>query len=211
MSIAISVVGIFGLLCSLYAIRLFSRRTLLMTGCFACGLAQLVQAAVYTAQPGTIKSGQVLTAMSAIYNFFYCACISPYAWTVSAEMTSQRLRSFTYGVGSAVNFLLAWVIAFSAPYFINLAKLNWGARYGWLWFASCMIMTVWIFFYLPETKDRTLEEMDELFEARLPARKFRSYVCVKTRAVMDHAMAEEIAIEKEQALEVENVGAEKKV
>lgn len=35
----------------------------------------------------------------------------------------------------------------------------------------------WVYFYLPEIKNRTLEEIDEMFEARLPARKFRKYVC----------------------------------
>lgn len=36
---------------------------------------------------------------------------------------------------------------------------------------------MWVYFYLPEIKNRTLEEIDEMFEARLPARKFRKYVC----------------------------------
>lgn len=35
-----------------------------------------------------------------------------------------------------------------------------------------------MYFYLPEVKGRTLEEIDQMFEARLPARKFRKYVCV---------------------------------
>jgi hypothetical protein len=206
MSIASNVVGIGGTIMSLYSIRLVGRRTQLMVGTSACGLAQLVAAAVYTAHPGTKSSGQVLTAMSAIYNFFYCGTISPYAWTVGAELTTQRLRSYTIGLGSALNFVLAWVITFSAPYFINLANLNWGAKYGWIWFVSCFIMVAWMYFYLPETKDRTLEELDELFEARVPARQFRSYVCVKTRQAMDHGAAEEIVgTEKEKAIEVEDV------
>ena len=41
-------------------------------------------------------------------------------------------------------------------------------------------MFVWIFFFVPETKDRTLEEIDEMFEARLPARKFKGCVCVES-------------------------------
>jgi len=205
MSIASNVVGIAGTMMSLYSIRLVGRRTQLIWGTMACGLAQLVAAAVYTAHPGTKTSGQVLTAMSAIYNFFYCGTISPYAWTVGAEITSQRLRSYTIGVGSAINFLLAWAITFSAPYFINLANLNWGAKYGWIWFASCFIMAAWMFFFLPETKDRTLEELDELFEAQLPARKFRSYVCVKTRAEMEHGAAEEVVRSEKDNVVVEHV------
>jgi hypothetical protein len=206
MSIATNVVGIAGVALSLYSIRLVGRRTQLIVGTSCCGLAQLISAAVYTASPGTVTSGLVLTAMSAIYNFFYCATISPYAWTVGAELTTQRLRSYTIGLGSALNFLLAWAITFSAPYFINLANLNWGAKYGWIWFVSCFIMVAWMFFFLPETKDRTLEELDELFEARLPARKFKGYVCVKTRSTMDEGAEEEIVgMEKEKIMEAEHV------
>ncbi len=36
---------------------------------------------------------------------------------------------------------------------------------------------MWVWLYLPELKNRTLQEIDEMFEARLPARKFRTYVC----------------------------------
>ena len=206
MSIASNVVGIGGTIMSLYSIRLVGRRIQLIVGTSCCGLAQLIAAAVYTAHPGTKTSGQVLTAMSAIYNFFYCGTISPYAWTIGAELTTQRLRSYTIGLGSALNFVLAWAITFSAPYFINLANLNWGAKYGWIWFVSCFIMVAWMYFYLPETKDRTLEELDELFEARVPARKFKSYICVKTRQAMDHGVAEEIVgTEKEKAYEVEDI------
>jgi SP family sugar:H+ symporter-like MFS transporter len=49
---------------------------------------------------------------------------------------------------------------------------------GWIWGPSCFLTAVWVYFYLPEIKNRTLEEIDEMFEARLPARKFRKYVCV---------------------------------
>ena len=40
-----------------------------------------------------------------------------------------------------------------------------------------MILLGFTWFFLPETKDRTLEEIHEMFEARLPARAFRTYVC----------------------------------
>lgn len=35
-------------------------------------------------------------------------------------------------------------------------------------------MTIWAFFRLPETKDRTYEELDVLFARNVPARKFKS-------------------------------------
>jgi hypothetical protein len=41
-----------------------------------------------------------------------------------------------------------------------------------------MILAVFVWFFLPETRDRTLEEIHEMFEAKVPARKFKTYVCV---------------------------------
>lgn len=37
-----------------------------------------------------------------------------------------------------------------------------------------------MFFFLPETKDRTLEEIDEMFEKKVPAWGFKTYSCVET-------------------------------
>lgn len=50
-----------------------------------------------------------------------------------------------------------------------------------------MLTVVWIYIYLPEIKNRTLEEVDEMFEAKLPARSFRKYVCTG-RYVADEKM-----------------------
>jgi SP family sugar:H+ symporter-like MFS transporter len=49
---------------------------------------------------------------------------------------------------------------------------------GWIWGPSCFVTAIWVYFYLPEIKNRTLEEIDEMFEAKLSARRFRKYVCV---------------------------------
>jgi hypothetical protein len=34
------------------------------------------------------------------------------------------------------------------------------------------------FFFLPETKDRSPAELDEMFNAGVPARKFKGYKCI---------------------------------
>ena len=62
---------------------------------------------------------------------------------------------------------------------------------------------------LPEMKGRTLEEIDEMFEARLPARKFASYKCVGVLNTLDAEARKSIEEEKEvQVLRSEKVAAE---
>lgn len=41
-----------------------------------------------------------------------------------------------------------------------------------------MILAVFVWFFLPETRDRTLEEIHEMFEAKVHAGKLKGYVCV---------------------------------
>jgi hypothetical protein len=56
--------------------------------------------------------------------------IAAYAWLAGGEIPSQRLRSYTFGIASAVGFAGAWLATFTAPYFINPDSLNWGPEYG---------------------------------------------------------------------------------
>jgi len=64
------------------------------------------------------------------------------------------------------------------------------ARYGYIWAPSCWVVAIFKFFFLPELKDRTLEEISEMFEARLPASASRKHVCI-TDATL-HNKAEEL-------------------
>ncbi|KAM7198323.1 general substrate transporter [Rhypophila sp. PSN 637] len=157
------------------------RRRMLMTGMVLCGLCQLLVAVVWDTRAVPLASGSTLdgiVALTVIYMFIYTLCISAYAWLSGGEIPSQRLRSHTFGLATAFGFFGAWLITFTAPYFINPAELNWGPKYGYIWFGSCFLSAIWLFLCLPETKNRTLEEIDEMFHARVPTRKFGSYRCV---------------------------------
>lgn len=175
MSNVLSTIGILAILAnSLIIMKFGNRRVLLMTGLLLCGILQLIVAIVYDKKPGTTTTGTIIISLSSLYMFSYNGLVATYAWLAGGEIPTQRLRSHTFGIAAAVGFAGAWLTTFTAPYFINPASLNWGPRYGYIWFPSCVIAAAWVFFFLPEVKNRTLEEIDEMFEARLPARKFKT-------------------------------------
>lgn len=54
----------------------------------------------------------------------------------------------------------------------------------------------WGWFRLTETKNRTFEELDIMFEARLPTRKFKSYV---VDAYAEHVDVKDRAVTQDEA------------
>ncbi|OAL44464.1 MFS monosaccharide transporter-like protein [Pyrenochaeta sp. DS3sAY3a] len=177
-SCILTAVGVFAIIVNSCVIsKIGRRRVFLITGLILCGITQIIIAAVYHVNPGTVQTGKVIVGLSIIYIVGYNGMIAAYAWLAGGEIPSQRLRSYTFGVAAAVGFAGAWLATFTAPYFINPDALNWGPEYGWIWGPSCFVTALWVFIYLPEIKNRTLEEIDEMFEAKLPARRFRKYVC----------------------------------
>ncbi|KAJ9616841.1 RNA-dependent ATPase rok1 [Cladophialophora chaetospira] len=189
MSCILSAMGILAILInSTIVVRYGRRRVLLMTGLAVCGILQLIIAIVYDKNPGTRATGKVIVALVTLYMMSYNGMIATYAWLSGGELPTQRLRSYTFGLAAAFGFLGAWLTTFTAPYFINPASLDWGPRYGYIWFPSCIVSAVWVFFFLPEVKGRTLEEIDEMFEAKLPAQKFRKYQCVQSTVVLEEKL-----------------------
>ncbi|KAF5717056.1 monosaccharide transporter [Fusarium globosum] len=176
MSNVLSMAGMIAIIANVcIVVRYGRRRVLLLCGLITAGFFQLIIAVVYDHNPGAIVTGKVLVALSCFYMMAFNGMIAPYSWLVAGEIPSQRLRSYTFGLAAAAGFFGAWLITFTAPYFINPVALNWGPRYGYIWFPSCIISAVWVYFFLPEVKGRTLEEIDAMFNEKLPARKFRGY------------------------------------
>lgn len=204
------------------------RRVMMLSGFTVCGLSQLIMAIVYTVEPGTQKTGKAIVGLSVIYIVAYNALISTYAWLSGGELASQRLRSHTFGLATAIGFFGAWLTTFTAPYFINPMKLGWGPKYGYIWTGSCIIAGTWVWLYLPEVKGRTLEQIDEMvgepavsytsrvtlilkqFEARVPARRFRKYQCTGHHVTLDEKPDEKPQVDHVESQSSHGDGSEPK-
>ncbi|KAK4541798.1 hypothetical protein LTR36_007330 [Oleoguttula mirabilis] len=203
-SVALTTVGVVAIVVNTCIITRFGRRrVMLITGLILCAITMLIIAAVDTAAPKAESTKKLIVGISVVYIAGYNGMISSYAWVSGGELPSQRLRSYTFGLAASVGFFGAWLATFTAPYFINPAALNWGPKYGYIWVPSCLMAAAFVYFYLPEVKGRTLEEVssqsvqssvkrvltsatiqiDEMFTQRLPARKFRHYVCTGRAAL----------------------------
>jgi SP family sugar:H+ symporter-like MFS transporter len=94
----------------------------------------------------------------------------PMAWTVASEIYPGRYRSQAIALCSGSNWLFNFLLAFFTPFIskdINFA-------YGYV-FAGCNLFAVFfVFFFLPETAERSLEGGSERAMGRGVSRE--SYV-----------------------------------
>ena len=125
-SIMNACIGWIGVHCGMYAMkRWVGRRTLIVFGAFTCGLCMLACGIASSVSPNSIATGNVLVAFTALFMFFYDACVGVAAYPMANELVSSRLRAWTVGSGNALGYFLAWLTGFCSPYFINPKDLNW--------------------------------------------------------------------------------------
>ena len=85
------------------------------------------------------------------------------AWAVTAEIYPSRYRSFAIGLCASSNWLWNFFIGFCTPFITSEI----GFAYGYL-FAGCNLIAVFVvFFFLPETSGKSLEEIDTMFLMRI--------------------------------------------
>jgi hypothetical protein len=61
------------------------------------------------------------------------------------------------------------------PQMLNTDEANWGAKAAFLFAGLSLFCTIWCHFRLPESRGRTFEELDILFQRRVPLRKFKNF------------------------------------
>lgn len=170
-------IALIGNMMSFPAMRFLHRRTLLLTATLLCSGLMMGMAIVYTVSPpGSASAGKALVGLSISFTFIYGVGQGPVLWAIQTEVPSQRLRSQTVGFAQGVNFVFAWLSSYCTPYFINPQSLNWGPKYCYIWGGSNLILAAFVYFFVPETGGRTLEQLDELFEKRVSTRRFATYV-----------------------------------
>ncbi|GAB7344713.1 hypothetical protein MBLNU457_3185t1 [Dothideomycetes sp. NU457] len=121
--------------------------------------------------------GKAIAALSLMFAFFFAAGFGPLAYIVSSEMPTARLRNKTNALVflcvACVNTLVLNILPFiSRPDAGNLGAKTYLIFAGWM--LGCIVI---IGLWFPETKGRSPAELDHMFEHKVPARRFKSYVC----------------------------------
>lgn len=168
-----------GTVCSWFLLNRFGRRTIYVTGFFFLVLFLFLIGVL--AKPaetnGAVKWAQA--GLTMLWVSTYALTIGPLAFTITAETSATRVRAQSVCIARNAYNLVSLISQVVEPYFMNPGAANLKGLTAFVWFATALPTLIWSYFRLPETKDRTYEELDILFEKRIPARKFASYVIQK--------------------------------
>jgi hypothetical protein len=94
---------------------------------------------------------------------------------IAGEVSQARLRAESQSIGFAFNYFFSCVWNVVVPYMFNTDEGDLGGKMGWIFLATSLISFVIVYLEFPETKDRTYEELDELFERGISARHFEDH------------------------------------
>ena len=138
---------------ALYTIEKWGRRTLMLIGAGGLGLIYLtLGTCYYMGMTGFLMVALVVTAISV-----YAMTLGPVTWTLLAEIFPHRIR----GVAMATCTFALWVgcctLTFSFPS-MNAALGSSGTF--WIYSAICVCAFLFLFRHCPETKGKSLEELE---------------------------------------------------
>lgn len=171
-------VGFVGTVLSWVLLDQFGRRTIYNQGlCVLVLLVLLVGVLDVVPGYGTTNTAVVWAqcSMMVVYNFVYDLTIGPLCFVFLAEVSSAKLRDKTIALSTTVNALINVACAVGIPYAINPDQGNLRGKLAFIFLGVSVPCVIWCFLSLPETKNRTFEELDLMFQRRVPTNKFVSY------------------------------------
>jgi len=180
-SMIVSIIGLVGILGAFYTSDQFGRRPIALAA--ACTLSlSLLAIGIMSQLPSTTARSTALISFMCLWAFGFNSGVSPVGPAYQGETATPRLRAKTNSLSQATAQSLSLVFNYSVP--LMLAK--WNIQAAFLFFGTCTLATIGMFFGLPEYRNRSYQEIDEMFLARVPARKFSTYETTAQVAAREH-------------------------
>jgi MFS family permease len=118
-----------------------------------------------------------LAAVFIIFAFFNAASFQSLAFLLPTEVATPALREPTVSWAIFWSYSTAIMTSFAVPQIISPDAGNLGAKAAFI-FGGCVFLTIiWAWFYVPETKARSVAEIDELYRSGVPMWRWKDCKC----------------------------------
>jgi sugar porter (SP) family MFS transporter len=130
------------------------RRPLMLFGCAGIGLSHLLIGIAYRTHLGGLPV--LVFTLAAIG--CYAMSLAPVTWVLISEIFPNRIRGAAVSIAVSALWIASFILTFTFP--LILQAIGSAATF-WLYAAICFIGFVFIWRRVPETKGRTLEQIEQ--------------------------------------------------
>ncbi|RJE24537.1 Maltose permease [Aspergillus sclerotialis] len=175
MNIGLTCMGFVGTIISYVIISYVGRRTIYLWGSTAISVLVLIIGILGAVPQHNSGPTWAMCSIIVITNLIYDISIGPLCFTVMSEVSAVKLRGTTIALSNITVTIFSIIFTVAIPYALDEHGANWGGKLGFLFAGIGALDSLWCYFCLPETKDRTFEELDFMFQQKVPTRRFREY------------------------------------
>ncbi|KAK8196627.1 hypothetical protein M8818_006792 [Zalaria obscura] len=143
----------------------FGRKFLLIVGAIGMGICMIIVAAVETQTPSLAKGaksepvGIAIVFLLFLFAFFYKPSWGATVWIWTSEIFSMNVRAQAVGMASQTQNIANSIVQQFFPTFLN----NCGFYAFYMFAGINLLLAAFVWFFIPETKKVSLEEIDTLF------------------------------------------------
>jgi sugar porter (SP) family MFS transporter len=156
-------VGVVNVGFTILAVRIIDRagrRPLLIIGLIGMIISLALLGLVFATGGAGGAAGLLATVCLALYIASFAISLGPVFWLMISEIYPLRIRGTAMSVASIANWGSNWLVALTFP--VLLATLG-GAGSFWLFAVLGVVAWIFVYFRVPETKNRSLEEIEASF------------------------------------------------
>ncbi len=156
-NVIIGAINLAGTIVALFTIDRLGRKPLLITGSavMAAALGGLAAAFYFRASNPALLLGLILAYVAA-----FAISLGPGAWLLMSELFPTKVRGRAAGVATIALWLACLAVTFT---FLSLVSLAGPAGAFCLYASLCVVTVVFVSRCAPETKGRTLEQIEKLW------------------------------------------------
>ncbi len=156
--VAIGIINFIFTIIALWKIDKWGRRPLLIGGMSATFISLFIIAMQFTLG---VTSALSIVIMLCIYIASLALSINAVIWVLIGEIFPNRVRGRAMSIATFTNWSTNFIIAFIFPWFITTLGMN----TSFFSFAlMCLIATIFFYKYVPETKGKSLEEIEKYWK-----------------------------------------------
>ncbi len=156
-------VGVVNVGFTILAVRIIDRagrRPLLIIGLIGMVVSLILLGVVFSLDSTSGAAGLLATICLGLYIASFAISLGPVFWLMISEIYPLRIRGTAMSVASIANWGSNFLVALTFP--ILLATLG-GAGSFWLFAVLGIVAWIFVYFRVPETKGRSLEEIEASF------------------------------------------------